>query len=93
MPLEVSEFGKYQIGKLILKWFVCVRCVSHDSKLNEMWVSQGNLESQDFENEYKIVAKSFGKLNLCNRCNFHPQRGSTKIDMAKWGVAYAKWMS
>ena len=45
------------------------------------------------KNEYKIVAKSFGKVNLCNKCNFHPQRGSTKIDMAKWGVAYAKWMS
>jgi len=36
------------------------------------------------------VAKSFGKLNLCNKCNFHPNGGNTQVDMAKLGVASPK---
>ena len=36
------------------------------------------------------MAKGFRKVNLCNKCNFHPNGGNTKVDMAKLGVASPK---
>ena len=79
---EPREFGNLSyylwslIGSKVAKYY-CTTRIRHK-------------EPKVLKNEYKIVAKGFGKVNLCNNYNFHPQWGSTKIDMAKWGVACPK---